>query len=78
MLIWQKLFALFGKCLYNLKKKRRYRDMDNNCNREDSSCTDNCRNARKQATKIMLPFGLIIIALAWYILSNGILEKAFR
>jgi hypothetical protein len=76
MLIWQKLFALFGKCLYNLKKREV--SMENNCNREDRSCGDNCSETRKEVGKIMAVFGLIIAALAYYIISNGILEKAFR
>jgi len=51
--------------------------MDKNCNREDRSCGDNCRETRKEVGKIMVVFGLIIAALAYYIISNGILEKAF-
>ena len=52
--------------------------MDDNRNTEEMSCTDNCRETRKEVGKIMAVFGLIIIALAWYIISNGIIEKALR
>jgi hypothetical protein len=52
--------------------------MDKNCNREDKSCGDNCTQTRKEVGKIMAVFGLIIAALGYYIISNGILEQAFR
>jgi len=50
--------------------------MDDNGKIDDSSCRDNCRQTCKEVGKIMAVFGLIIAALAYYIISNGILEKA--
>ncbi len=51
--------------------------MDNNCKTEKRSCTDNCRATRKEVGKIMAVLGLIAVSMAWYIISNGILEKVF-
>ena len=50
--------------------------MKNKCDKDDKSCGSNCTQTRVQVGKIMLGFGVVIIGLAWYIISNGILEKA--
>jgi len=52
--------------------------MKNECDRDDKSCGSTCSETRKQVGKIMLVFGLIIIGLAWYIISEGLLEKVFK
>lgn len=51
--------------------------MNDKDQREASSCGDNCRDTRRQAGKIMAVFGLVIAGLAWYIISEGILQKVF-
>jgi len=50
--------------------------MNKKCDKDDKSCGSNCEQTRAQVGRIMLAFGVVIIGLAWYILSSGILEKA--
>lgn len=51
--------------------------MNENCKIDDQSGESNCSQTRKQVAKIMAVFGLIIIVMAWYIISEGILTKLF-
>jgi len=51
--------------------------MKNECNKDDNSCGNTCDETRKQVGKIMVLFGVVIVFLAWYIVSEGILQKAF-
>ena len=46
--------------------------MKNEYDKKNQSCNSVCTQTRKQLGKIMLGFILIIIALAWYIISQGI------
>ena len=50
--------------------------MKSRCDKEDKSCGSACDETRKQVGKIMLVFGIIIVIMLWYILSEGLLEKA--
>jgi len=52
--------------------------MNDKCNKDDQACRSNCNETRVQVGKIMLGFTAVIIGLAWYILSNGILEKVLK
>jgi len=51
--------------------------MKNESKKEDESCASNCSDTRKQVSKIMIGFGIVVFALAYYILSENILNKAF-
>ena len=52
--------------------------MKKSCDRDDKSCGSTCHETRKQVRKIMLGFAVVIVAMAWYIISEGILEKALQ
>ena len=52
--------------------------MNEDCDREDRSCGENCKETRRQVAKIMAVFGLVIGGLGWYILTEGILEKVLN
>jgi len=52
--------------------------MNEDCNRADRSCGDNCKETRRQVAKVMALFGIVIVGLGWYILSQGILQKALN
>lgn len=52
--------------------------MSEKCNKDDMFCRSNCSETRVQVGKIMLGFAIVIVGLAWYIVSNGILEKALN
>jgi len=52
--------------------------MKNECDKNDMSCGSTCSQTRKQVRKIMLGFGVVIIAMMWYILEEGLLEKFFE
>ena len=52
--------------------------MKNKCDRDDQSCRSTCDETRKQVGKVMLIFGVVIVLMAWYIIRQGLLEKAFH
>ena len=51
--------------------------MNDNCKRDNTSGESNCSQTRKQVSKIMAVFGLIVVCMAWYIINEGILNKLF-